>query len=106
MAETSTDTSQPRTVLDELDDDDLYRLLADEHRRAAVTVRHAYDDSVSLDELATVVASETDATETASVKVELHHVHLPLMRDLGVLEYDAETRHVDFREPATEPPAS
>lgn len=85
----------------ELTDDEYYRLLDSRRRRVLLSVLAERDDSVSVGELARRVAeaeSEDDtlaSVDTASdIRIDLHHVHLPLLDDCGVVEYDWTARRV------------
>ncbi|WP_436932596.1 DUF7344 domain-containing protein [Halosimplex halobium] len=86
----TTSRNDGRTVID-LGADERYELLAAERRRTALEVLAERGTPVELDDLATAVAAreggETPAA-TDRLAVSLHHVHLPRMADLGVLDYD------------------
>lgn len=72
-------------------------LLAKERRRVAVDVL-TEAGSMTLEELASEVvdrrhdSTDEDAIERA--RTSLHHVHLPKMVDIGVIDYDPETKRV------------
>lgn len=74
-----------------------HRLLASARRRAVLTVLAGTDGEIDLDELAPAVAArEEEAGDgPADVRVTLHHVHLPMLADAGVLDYDHESCRVD-----------
>jgi hypothetical protein len=90
----------PAQSLD-LTETEYHRLLADTDRRTVLDVLGAQSTPIDLHELGRAVAtekgesgeSERDAIEHA--RVALHHIHLPLMDDLGVIEYDQESRRVE-----------
>lgn len=76
-----------------------HRLLQSLHRRLAVAVLSERTPPVDLDELALATVDQSVEEESASLTVRestisLHHAHLPLMDDLGVLEYDPQTNRV------------
>ncbi|WP_256545954.1 DUF7344 domain-containing protein [Halobellus inordinatus] len=81
-----------------LADDQFYRALASTRRRRLLSFVIEHSDS-TVDELATVLAgwetTETGAMATVEdhdrVALELVHSHLPLLEDLGLVEYDADT---------------
>ena len=81
-----------------LADDQFYRALASARRRRLLSFVIEHADS-TVDELATVLAGwETTETGTMAtdedhdqLRLELMHVHLPLLEDLGLVEYDADT---------------
>lgn len=85
----------------DLTDDEYYRLLDSRRRRVLLSVLAERDDSVSVGELARRVAeaeSEDDAfasvDATSDIRIDLHHVHLPMLDDHGVVEYDWTARRV------------
>jgi len=81
-----------------LADDQFYRALASTRRRRLLSFVIEHSDS-TVDELATVLAGwETTETGTMAtdedhnrITLELVHSHLPLLEDLGLVEYDADT---------------
>lgn len=90
-----------RHAVAELDESTQYRLLADEQRRFVIeslrTARRGVD--TTLDELAAHLEraqQRTDGTdaECRNLRCRLHHVHLPMLADVGLLDYDAETKRV------------
>jgi hypothetical protein len=84
------------TALAELSEDDRYRLLASAHRRAALAALAERTAPVDLEDLAREVAAfvRDDDAGIDEVALRLHHVHLPKMVELGVLDYDPETSRV------------
>lgn len=71
-----------------LDDSTKYRLLADERRRAVLDVLAAENGAVDLDDLVDEIVSRVDQVDdTRQTKVALHHTHLPLMDEAGVVDY-------------------
>lgn len=86
-----------------LDESDRHRLLADERRRVILELLEECDTSLSLAELVADidarVSDEIGANDgsTDDIQIMLHHVHLPMMADLGVVNYDAETNRIDPR---------
>lgn len=79
---------------------DRFRLLAADRRRLTLDVLEGNTSPVDLDELAAGIAAREDgigACESAveRVAVDLHHVHLPKMDDVGVVEYDPAARRVE-----------
>lgn len=81
----------------ELTEDECYQLLAAEHRRLVLDVLAGQKTAAGLADLAADVATQAgaDAADETRIATALHHVHLPKMADLGVLEYDPETRVID-----------
>lgn len=86
----------------ELDGTERHRLLADEQRRFVIeslqTARGGVD--TSLEEIAAHVrraaqrSDELDDPGRRTLQCRLHHVHLPMLADAGLLEYDPETKAV------------
>lgn len=81
--------------------EELDALLGEERRRHVVALLLSGDEPLSLDELAKRVAererSDVDASDgehLESVRVSLHHLHLPKLSEVGVLDYDSESRFV------------
>lgn len=80
--------------------DQMYDLLSHPERRAIVDVLAA-EDPVSLDELATRIASETDDRAVTRARISLVHNHLPRFEAEGVLAFDRRTEQITF-EPGVE----
>lgn len=84
-----------------LSEQDRHRLLAAERRRATLDVLADRELPVGVEDLAEdVVAKEEDtdgidvnAVET--VAISLHHHHLPMMDDLGVIQYDPTSHRIE-----------
>lgn len=69
-----------------------HRILADEKRRIVIEVLNE-QPAISLDGLAEEIASRTgESAET--VKIPLHHNHVPLLDDVGVLDYERDRGRV------------
>lgn len=84
----------------ELSESDRHLLLAVERRRVALDVLTNGSTPIFLDDLAVAVA-EREANECVAseenverVAVSLHHNHLPMMEDFGVVDYDPDERLV------------
>lgn len=91
----STEGTDGAAVVD-LSADERYDLLAAERRRLVVDALAERSAPVALDDLAEAVAErEADESAAQRVAVSLHHVHLPLMADLGILDYDTGANRVD-----------
>lgn len=83
------------TAIDDLEADRRYRILADERRRAVLDIVESSEAAVSVRDLAAAVADRTGAPRE-SVVIDLHHVHLPMLADFDVLEYDSEAGRVEL----------
>ena len=83
--------------------DAILHVLADHHRRSLLRyLVETPGETHSFDECARHLVqreAERDGGRPAHdrVKVELHHVHVPMLADAGVLEYDARSREVRYR---------
>lgn len=98
-------TENVHNYLTELSDDERHRILASRRRRTLLAVVAAYGEattSASLGEIASDVdrreRARNDAVGTPKedLLVRLHHVHLPLLSEVGLVEYDPETKRVDL----------
>ena len=74
-------------------------VLAAKQRRLTIDFLEGRSTSVDLAEVsAGIVALDDDVANTDAAieraRIELHHVHLPKMSDVGVIEYDPRTRVV------------
>lgn len=78
---------------------DRHRLLASPRRRVILKVLAEQSSTLTLEELATAVATRekgsVDEEVVETVAVSLHHAHLPKMARVGVLTYDPDTHHID-----------
>jgi len=86
--------------LSHLDETTRHRLLADEQRRFVIELLgtakgHA---GVTHDEFASDIdrvaggTGEPGGEQRRNVRCRLHHVHLPMLDDAGVVAYDPETK--------------
>jgi hypothetical protein len=102
-ARESADSGRSRGVV--LSQEEIDRLLASRFRRRLVTLL-LDDPSRTRAELATVLAGweattnrpMTTPSDRARIEVELHHRHLPLLDDLGVVSYDQTSGRVVLEE--------
>lgn len=88
--------------------DALIAALSDHYRRTIVAyMANSEQDRFSLDELAWELDDELDDHDDNPpdrspgiekyAHVALHHRHLPKLDDVGLIEYDAEARLVEYR---------
>lgn len=100
MSKAQSEYGLEATASTDLTKSEQHRVLADERRKVALEVLQEQESELTLDELATaVLAAESDdissgSTDSRDVAVSLHHVHLPILADLGVLDYDADSHRV------------
>lgn len=77
-----------------------HRLLAAERRRTTFEVLSERSAPIELDALVAAVAARENGTSPVDeetrkrVTISLHHKHLPLMVDLGVIDYNADTTRI------------
>lgn len=83
--------------------DTQHDLLAAQRRRLALDVLAERSVPVSLDDLANVVAAREDSDGVndhhRTVKITLHHTHLPKLDDADIVDYDPDSRQVESFQP-------
>jgi len=104
MTTLTTDTDWDEELANRIGDRERHRLLASERRR---TILEALDtlgrtgSHVTLGELASDVDRieqrvGSDTPSKGTLLIELHHVHLPVMDDVGIVAYDPDTKRVSI----------
>lgn len=84
-----------------LSTDTALRVLADRRRRQLLRYLAESDSTATLDHLVTALdeptggATAPDATRE-QLGAELQHVHLPMLQDAGLVEYDARTDTIRY----------
>lgn len=86
--------------------DELFGALADERRRHVLYCLRE-EERTELEALCVRITSrlldrsadELPEDVVEDLRTELHHVHLPLLDDCGVIEYDSRSNAVVYREP-------
>lgn len=85
-----------RTALDAV-----YRSVADRRRQFVIAyLRDTPDGTASLDEVADYVVEQEPGAQSpdrGSVLVDLHHTHLPLLDDTGVVDFDRREGTIRYR---------
>lgn len=82
-------------------DGDRHRILASEHRRTTIAVLRSATTPIALDALAARVVDRNEGLAGMGIDAEenvaigLHHNHLPLLDEMGVLAYDTNAKYVD-----------
>jgi hypothetical protein len=101
MSHTSTNVTATPAITSDLPESERFRILADEQRRLALDVLDERSGPVDLDAVAAEVATRSrgpddvvDEEDVHRTAIELHHVHLPLLADLNVLDYDPASRQL------------
>ncbi|MFC7079893.1 ArsR/SmtB family transcription factor [Halorussus caseinilyticus] len=85
--------------------DTVFRALAHPLRREVLGLLSRREDDVAeLSELAELLRDVREGRTDEQLRVALHHNHLPILREAGLIEYDARTGTVRYRAspPATE----
>lgn len=83
-----------------LTESERYELLASERRRIALAVLESSAGPIEVETLAATLATWENGASGETVEraaSSLHHVHLPKMDDLGVIEYDPVAARVESR---------
>jgi hypothetical protein len=105
------DKSENETEADSsLTKDDVFEVLYNRRRREVLSYMREHDGTTSVSDLAEYIAAkENDTTvqqlssyDRKRVYVGLYQNHLPMMDDVGVVEYDKNRGTVEFRDCATE----
>ncbi|WP_321169489.1 hypothetical protein [Halopenitus sp. POP-27] len=96
----------PMFRTNDLPESDVYTVLANARRREAVRHLTTANGTVTLGELATAIAAEETEESPPpqaayeSVRSSLRQTHLPMLDDLGIVEYDPDTHVIRLRERA------
>ncbi|QFU83100.1 DUF7344 domain-containing protein [Natronorubrum aibiense] len=78
------------------DVDDVFRLLANARRRELITALHTCDDDrIRLSRLRRQCTTGERADARAWERA-VHHVHVPMLDDLGLVDYDADTETLRY----------
>lgn len=88
----SSETSTVEVIQDD------HRLFQNRQRRLATEILQQREDSIGLVALAQAITASEHAGDTDqephAVAAMLHHVHLPMLADAGILDYDPDTRQI------------
>ena len=96
MTQSATTDGRKRPATESLTDAEYNRLLASERRRTLLDVLDDQPTTVDLETLATAIARRECAGDALdSIKIDLHHTHLPMMAEMEVVEYDPTSCLVD-----------
>lgn len=92
----------PRHALSALTETTRNRLFADEQRRFIIeSLPTVGRDDITLDEFVAQLeeAENVQADSLQRLRIRLHHVHLPMLDEAGLLEYDGATKRVTLDSP-------
>lgn len=87
--------------MEQLTESELHRLLSAERRRIVIDVLATRDPPAELADIARAVASRehddgaVDAKTAESVEISLHHVHLPKLAAVDVIDYNPDVTCVE-----------
>ena len=101
MRESPNDVMKTYAGTADLPPSDRHKLLATERRRVALDILSERGAPVDLEDLAAAIAAREanrDVADDEAVKqvaISLHHTHLPMLADFGVIDYDPEVTLVD-----------
>lgn len=90
----------------ELDESQIHNVLRNERRRETIRYLRETGDSLAVDDLAEHIATlETGESPPPrnvrkSVYVSLHQTHLPKLDDLGIVEYDQQSKELTLEDQA------
>jgi len=94
-------TGEYREIVD-LTETERHRLFASERRRILTTILSTHTPPVDLETLAEKIVDRDIAIESADVGVVdrmttvLRHKHLPILSDMEIIEFDADTNQIEF----------
>ena len=74
----------------------LSALASDPRRRVLAHVQNTNEETVSLESLAEHVAATQDAGTLEQARIHLHHIHLPALAAVNLLDYDTDTRTIRY----------
>lgn len=99
MSQTTTELTTDVPSIANLSETERHRLLMNERRRMALEILTERSTSVELAELADEIAAREFGREASQdavkrVKVSLHHVHLPQMDELDIIDYDGTSNTI------------
>jgi hypothetical protein len=100
MCQSPNDAAKTNAGIAALPAGDRHKLLTAERRRVALDILTERAAPVELEDLAAAIARETDdgAVDEGVVErvaVDLHHVHLPMLNEFAVIDYDPEATRVE-----------
>lgn len=79
-----------------LPESERHRLLADDRRRMTLDVLGRRTSPVDLEDLAASIADrETTGDTVEQITGRLHHAHLPMMDELGVIDYEPDANRIE-----------
>jgi DNA-binding transcriptional ArsR family regulator len=95
--------SEPIVIDAETALDEMFRALANERRRRVLCVLYQESTPIDVKSLAREVTVQKAANNSETVteesirrtRISLHHKHLPVLADLGFIDYDAEKNIIE-----------
>ena len=79
------------------DVNDLLRILADPRRREIVSALETYEDNwTDVDTLHGSLLTTSGKTNSSNWETEIRHVHLPMLEDVGLIDYDGYSETIRY----------
>lgn len=100
MSSTTTKFANVQPRVADLTETEQHGLLSAERRRLVLTILTEQTTPIELANLAAEIAAREESSDATSeetlhrIQVTLHHTHLPKMDDLGVIDYNANSRRI------------
>lgn len=100
MTDSQTEIRITYSDLDDCTESEFHRLLSATQRRQAIDLLTDRSPPVSLEDLARAMIESEDSggtvtkTRLEQTMVSLHHRHLPMMDEVGVITYDIHERQI------------
>ena len=100
MSQTQQRNSETYVGVESLSEDDYHRLMAVRRRRTTLAALAELRFPIDLDDIAAAVVKrekdmpDIEETSIDEVAMKLHHIHLPKMDSLCVIDYDPDTNRV------------
>lgn len=72
----------------------LSEALSSEHCRQIIRILRGRNEAITEGDLADRLATAQDSTSDGSLRIRLHHLHLPKLADMGLVEWDDAAQEV------------
>ena len=103
MGSTTAPTTEPRSEIDDLSEDDVYEMLSNRRRRFVIHALKRAEEPVDVSELSTHVTAWERGVDPDAVKYEdrrnvystLQRIHLPKLEEKNVVRVDEEANLVE-----------
>lgn len=106
MSEPTENAMQGVPGLPTISESQRHRVLANECRRVLLKELEGHTDPVTLETLTSKIIAREDGNGEQSASdrlpILLHHAHLPLLDELGIVDYDSEDKIIEPRRAAVD----